>query len=68
MDPRVPMAPLVQWEDLAPWVLLGCQERGVALDPAVHLVCVAHLATLANQVQWVPWVSMDHLAIQDHQE
>lgn len=34
LDPRVLQAPLVQWEDLDPWVLLGCQEREDALDLA----------------------------------
>lgn len=35
LDPRVPQGPLVPWEDLDPWVLLGCQEREDALDLAV---------------------------------
>lgn len=34
-DPRAPQGPLVQWEDPDQWVLLGCQVREDALDPAV---------------------------------
>lgn len=68
LDPRVLQAPLVKWEHLDQWVLLGCQGRGDALDPVVHQVSVVFLVTSENQVQWVPWVSMAHLDIQEAQE
>lgn len=35
LDPRVLQGLLVHWEHLDPWVLLGCQGREDALDPAV---------------------------------
>lgn len=34
LDPKVLQAHLVQWEHQDPWVLLGCQGRGDAQDPA----------------------------------
>lgn len=56
LDPRVLQGPLVRWEDLDRWVLLGCQGRGDALDPVVQRVSAACLVTSENQVHWVPWV------------
>lgn len=68
LDPRVLQGPLVKWEDLDQWVLLGCQGRGDALDPVVLRVSAAYLVTSENQVHWVPWVSAAHLDIQEAQE
>lgn len=68
LDQRVLQVPVVHWEHLDPWVLLGCQERGDALDPAVYRASVVHPVTSANMVQWVPWVSAAHLVIQEPQE
>lgn len=68
LDQRALQAPLVQWEHLDPWVLLGCQGRGDALDPAVYQANVAHPVTSENPVQWVLWVSVAHLDIQEPQE
>lgn len=68
LDQRVLQAPLVRWEDLDQWVLLGCQGRGDALGPAVYRVSVVHPVTSESLVQWVPWVSVAHPDIQDPQE
>lgn len=66
--PRVLQAHRVKWEPLARWVLLGCLAREDALDQVVSLENVAPLATSESLVQWVPWVLVDHLDIQGHQE
>lgn len=68
MDPRVLQGLLVKWEDLDPWVLPACLVREDAPDPAVPLVNVDHLVTWESLVQWVRWVSVGHLDIQDLQE
>lgn len=68
LDPRAPQGPLVQWEDLDPWVLLGCLGSEGALDPAAWLVNVGHLGILANLVRWDPWVSVAPLDIQEPRE
>lgn len=68
LDPRARQAPLVRWEGPDPWALLGCPARGDDPDPAAHRECVVSRVMLANPVQWVPWVSVDHPAILEPQE
>lgn len=52
---RERQVPLVRWELLGQWVLLGCQERGVDPDLAESRENVVLQETWANLGRWVHW-------------